>query len=214
MPRELTMEISQLEYLCSGFLTNNHKDAAHDKAHIKRVLKNAKVMLEQERADHEIVIAAGWLHDCVVLPKDHPDRNNASTLAAKKAVQFLSEVGFAKSKTNQVAHAIKAHSYSANIAPETMEAKIVQDADRLDALGAIGVARCFAVSGQLGLPFYQSEDPFCKHRQPNDSSWTVDHFYSKLFQLPETMNTAAAKQEAENRVVFMKQFLGRLQKEI
>lgn len=210
----MAMKISRLEDLCSGFLTNNRKDVAHDKDHIRRVVKNAKIILEQEQADHETVIAAGWLHDCVVLPKDHPKRSNSSTLAAKKAVQFLSEIGFSESKTEQIAHAIKAHSYSANITPETVEAKIVQDADRLDALGAIGIARCFAVSGQLGRLFYQSDDPFCEHRQPDDSLWTVDHFYSKLFQLPDTMNTTFAKQEAEKRVEFMKQFLERLQSEI
>ena len=89
-------------------------------------------------------------------------------------------------------HAIEAHSYSAGIPPQSIEAKVVQDADRLDALGAIGVARCIAVGSALGRPLYQADDPFCSARSPDDSGASVDHFYSKLLKLATTMQTAAA----------------------
>lgn len=121
---------------------------------------------------------------------------------------------FPEGKTEQVAHAIEAHSFSAGIKPQTIEAKIVQDADRLDALGAIGIARCFLVGGSLNRTLYHPSDPFCSEREPDDSLWTVDHFYEKLLKLSNTMNTASAKKEAGRRAEFMKVYLERLKEEI
>lgn len=206
-----------LKELCTRFLKEkclNGNDSAHDLAHIQRVVSNAVQLLSFEPADPEIVLAAAWLHDCVILPKNHPDRNTASSLAAKKAVSFLKEIGFPSDKLHPVSHAIIAHSFSADIKPETIEAQIVQDADRIDALGAIGIARCFLVSGQLDNPIYNPEDPFCKKRQPDDSLWAIDHFFKKLFRLPETLNTESARLIAEKRVRFMREYLDQFSKEI
>jgi uncharacterized protein len=189
-------------------------DSAHDIAHTERVVSNAFLLAKQEACDEEIVEAAAWLHDCVILPKNDPDRKNASRLAARKATTYLKSIQFDGSKIPAVAHAIEAHSFSAGIRPITVEAKVVQDADRLDALGAIGIARCFMVGGQLSRPIYQPEDPFCILRDPNDKEWAVDHFYTKLFKLPELMNLDSAKVEAERRVIYMENFLERLKGEI
>ena len=189
-------------------------DAAHDIAHIERVVQNAEVIHLEESGDNEIVTAAAWLHDCVILPKNHPDRKKASTLAAQKAADFLGAIDFPANKIPAVAHAIEAHSFSAGIRPKTIEAKIVQDADRLDALGAIGIARCFSVGGELNNPMYHPDDPFAKSREPDDSKWTVDHFYKKLFRLPDLLNTEAAKKIAAERVVYMKSFLDQMSKEV
>ena len=197
------------------FLDDNSKiDAAHDIAHIERVVKNTQKILLEESADKEVVMAAAWLHDCVSLPKDHPDRKKASTLAAQKAAEFLLNTSFPKNKVPAVAHAVEAHSYSAGRSPETIEAKIVQDADRLDAIGAIGIARCFMVGGALDRPLYSPSDPFAESREIDDSRWTLDHFYQKLFRLPELMHTGAAKKIAERRIKFMKQYLQELSFEI
>lgn len=189
-------------------------DSAHDIAHTERVVSNALLLAKQEACDQKIVEAAAWLHDCVILPKNDPDRKNASRLAARKATTYLKSIQFDGSKIPMVVHAIEAHSFSAAIRPRTIEAKIVQDADRLDALGAIGIARCFMVGGQLNRPIYQPDDPFCIQRDPNDKEWTVDHFYTKLFKLPELMNLESAKVEAERRVKYMETFLERLKGEI
>jgi len=189
-------------------------DAAHDIAHIKRVVKNAEIIHLEESCDKEIVLAAAWLHDCVVLPKNHPDRKKASTLAAQKAAEFLNTIDFPANKIPAVAHAIEAHSFSAGIPPKTIEAKIVQDADRLDALGAIGIARCFSVGGELNNPMYHPDDPFAESREPDDSKWTVDHFYAKLFRLPDLLNTEVAKKIAAERVEYMKSFLNQMSEEI
>ncbi|MEX0610344.1 MAG: HD domain-containing protein [Balneolaceae bacterium] len=207
--------VQNFERLCAEFISSvKITDSVHDFSHVQRVVTNAKAILMEETADHEIVIAATWLHDCVVLPKNDPDRKKASLLAAQKATDFLSELSFPKHKLPAVAHAIESHSYSADITPTTTEAKIVQDADRLDALGAIGLARCFTVGGITGRLLYSTEDPFCETRIPDDSQFTLDHFFTKLFKLPELMHTQSAKKEAVSRIDFMKDFLQKLGMEI
>jgi len=130
------------------------------------------------------------------------------------AAEFLVTTDFPKSKIKSVVHAIEAHSYSAGIEPKTIEAKIVQDADRLDALGAIGIARCLLVGGKLGRPLYDPDDPFCESRSPDDSVYTIDHFYEKLFKLPDLLHTDGAKKIAAHRIDFMKSYLNQLKEEI
>ena len=97
---------------------------------------------------------------------------------------------------------------------ETVEAGVVQDADRLDALGAIGITRCLLTGGSMGSGIYHPDDPFCSERTPDDKAWMVDHFYAKLFRLPATMQTAAGKAEAERRVAMMEAFLEALGREV
>ena len=189
-------------------------DSAHDYTHIQRVVTSAKMLARLEKARPAIVFPAAWLHDCVAVAKDHPDRSKSSTLAAERAVEFLQTSGYEPQYLEDIHHAIQAHSFSAGITPETVEAKVVQDSDRLDALGAIGIARCFMVGGKLGRALYQPDDPFCQNRAPDDKTWTIDHFYQKLFKLPGTMQTDAGKQEAERRVRLMKTYLNALDNEI
>ncbi len=189
-------------------------DAAHDRAHVERVVATARRLARLEDAQREVVIPAAWLHDCVVVPKDHPQREQASKRAAEAARAFLEEEAYPDRWIPGIEHAIAAHSYSGNVTPETLEAEVVQDADRLDALGAVGLARCFMVGGTLGHAVYDPDDPFCEERFPDDDTYVIDHFYSKLFRLPETMATAAGRQEAERRVQFMRTYLDRLADEI
>jgi len=189
-------------------------DPGHGPAHLERVVATALRLAAEEGARAEVVLPAAWLHDCVHVAKDSPDRARASRLAADRAQRFLDSCGYPAPLLPEVRHAIEAHSYSAGIAPRTPEAKVVQDADRLDALGAIGLARCIAVGSALGRPVYEPEDPFCRTREPDDRGASVDHFYTKLLNLAGTMQTAAGRREAERRTAFLRAFLAQLETEI
>jgi uncharacterized protein len=204
-----------IEMVCREFMLNcAFADTAHDITHIERVVKVAKELATSEHADMEIVVAAAWLHDCVAVAKNHPDRAKASKMAADKAVMFLQTLPFDKTKLEAVHHAIVAHSFSANVQPRTLEAKVVQDADRMDALGAIGISRCMKVGGAIARHLYHPDDPMCKHRVADDSKYTLDHFFIKLLNIAEQMNTEAAREEAAYRTQFMQEFLQRLGTEI
>jgi uncharacterized protein len=189
-------------------------DSAHDFSHLSRVFASACRLAKSEDARLEVIVPAAWLHDCVVVPKDSPARARASALAADRAIEILREIGYPADLFDSIRHCIEAHSFSAGIEPETLEAAIVQDADRLDALGAIGIARCFAVGGSLGRPIYSEVDPFCRERAPDDATFGVDHFFQKLFRIAATMRTAAGLQEATRRVEFMRAYLVQLDREI
>jgi len=91
---------------------------------------------------------------------------------------------------------------------------VVQDADRLDGIGAIGIARCFSCAGSMGRPFYSPVDPFCASREPDDARFTLDHFYRKLFKTAASMQTSAGRKEAERRVEVMREYLRELGEEI
>ncbi|MBK8985015.1 MAG: HD domain-containing protein [Chloroflexi bacterium] len=203
-----------LAFLQQQMTLGGATDAAHDLAHVRRVVAAATRLAASEGADMAVVGPAAWLHDCVIVPKNSPQRSQASRWAAETAVTFLRASQYPAQHLEAIAHAIVAHSFSAAIPPQTIEAKVVQDADRLDALGAIGMARAFMVGGALARPLYDEADPFCRQRPPDDATATLDHFYTKLFKLPGTMQTAAGRAEAERRAAFMQTFLAQLAAEI
>ncbi|WP_022941402.1 HD domain-containing protein [Psychromonas hadalis] len=189
-------------------------DPAHDINHVLRVVKTAKALCQHENANLHVVLPAAYLHDCFSFPKNHPERAQSSKISADKAIEFLTLIAYPTIYFDDIHHAIIAHSYSANVKPRTLEAKIVQDADRLDSLGAIGITRCLQVSASLGTALYNNADPFCKQRLPDDRNNTVDHFYVKLFNLVDTMNTESAKIEGQQRTKFMHEYLEQLEAEI
>ncbi|MBE4513959.1 HD domain-containing protein [Vibrio parahaemolyticus] len=206
--------LSQFEPLFLEFMQQEMQvDAAHDIEHVKRVVKTAKQLCDEENADIAIVLPAAYLHDCFTYPKDHPNRKQSSAIAAKKAIAYLESIQYPQHYHDAIAHAIEAHSFSANIRPNTLEAQIVQDADRLDALGAIGVTRCIQVSTHFNAQLYNDNDMFAKERELNDKQFTVDHFQTKLFKIVDTMNTESAKLEANKRKAFMQTYLKQLHDE-
>ena len=126
-------------------LPADHSDGSHDLSHIHRVWVNAQRIQHVEGGDLEVLLAAVLLHDCVAVEKNSPLRGQASTLSAQKATSILADMGWPTQRIDQVAHAVKTHSYSAGIEPLTLEARILQDSDRLDAIGAVGIARCLSL---------------------------------------------------------------------
>lgn len=208
-------ELERWEARCAAFLREQAAgDAAHDFEHTRRVVRNARFLAGAEGADLAVVLPAAWLHDCVSMPKDSPRRAMASRLAAEAATCFLSHEGFPAALLPAVSHAIAAHSFTAGIAPETAEARVVQDADRLDAIGAVGIARCLMLGATMGRPLYDVDEPFPLQRPPDDAVSSVDHFFTKLLRLADSMTTAAGRAEAQRRTEVMRSYLRELAREI
>lgn len=197
------------------------QDGGHDWGHLGRVLSNARMLTwrsydETTAPSHWPVIAAAVLfHDVVNLPKDSPQRSQASTMAAQVAAAYFEPRGaFDAQQLATIQEAIRCHSYSSGLRAQSLEAQIVSDADRLDALGVVGAARTFAVGAVMGRPLCHPFDPLALHRQADDSVWGVDHFYTKLFKLPQLMYTQAGRQVADARVAFMTLMLEQLGQEV
>lgn len=210
------MNLSQIEEILSQeiYRISVHEEPAHDFLHFKRVPAMAKKLCIEENAKLEIILPAAWLHDFVIIPKNDSRRKIASQLSADAAIEFLKKINYPDIYFDEIKHAIAAHSFSANIATETLEAQIIQDADRLDGLGAIGLARCFATAGVMKRAFYSESDPFCENRLADDSQFTIDHFYTKLFKTVDTLKTATGRQEGHRRAGIMKRYLADLVQEI
>jgi uncharacterized protein len=189
-------------------------DAAHDDMHVRRVVANARLLAAVEDADLAVVIPAAWLHDCVIVPKDSPERNKASRLAAAAAGEYLRGARYDERHIPEIQHAIEAHSFSARIVPRTVEARVVQDADRLDALGAVGIARTMMLGGTMGKPLYDADEPFPITRAADDGENVLDHFFVKLLTLSDTMQTEAGRDGAARRTSFMREYLAQLGREI
>ncbi|MYM34395.1 HD domain-containing protein [Duganella sp. FT50W] len=176
-------------------------DGAHDTNHLHRVWRNASLLLDDyPEADALVVLAGCYLHDLVNLPKNDPERHLASRKAALLASRQLAALDFPPNQLAAVAHAIESHSFSAGIRPETIEAKIVQDADRLDALGAVGLARLFYTAGRMDSALAHPDDPMALQRDLNDKAYALDHIDTKLATLPGKMQTAAGRRLAEARM--------------
>ncbi|MDF0603777.1 HD domain-containing protein [Psychromarinibacter sp. C21-152] len=182
-------------------------DGAHDLGHLLRVWANVQRIAAVEGGDREVLAAAVLLHDCVAVEKDSPERAMASRLAAAQAREVLGGLGWPEPRIGAVAHAIAAHSYSAGIEPETLEARVLQDADRLDAIGLIGVARCFYVTGRMGRALYDPEDPAAEARALDDARFGLDHFRVKLLRLAEGFRTATGQALARARHARLEAFL-------
>jgi len=189
-------------------------DSAHDFEHIMRVYKNAQKICKQEKVNESLVLSSVLLHDVVSYPKSDKRSKTSSIHSAKKSKLILKKYDYSNDEIMIISNAIRDHSFSQNKTSKTMEGKILQDADRLDALGAIGIARVFATGGSLNRPFYNIDDPFCKQRIPNDKIWTLDHFYQKLLKLESSMNTKSGKIEAKKRTRILKEFLNQLKQEV
>ena len=191
------------------------REPSHDYQHILRVYRNAMLIGQQEGAIMEILLPAVLLHDLVVYPKGTTESARSSDDSADMAENILHNYGYPQNIIDSISYCIRVHSYSKQLVPATLEGRILQDADRLDALGAIGIARMFSVSGSEKRTFYRADDPFCRSsREPNDSQWTLDHFHTKLLKLKDLMHTKTGKRIAEQRTKFMLLFIRQMEKEI
>ena len=191
------------------------RDPAHDFSHIMRVYKNAETIGISEGTDMEVLLPAVLLHDIVVYPKGSTKSSRSSDESADMAKKILVKYGYSQDQISKICYCIRVHSYTKRVVPTSLEGRILQDADRLDALGAIGVARTFSIAGSENRPFYNTDDPFWRsNRDLDDKQWTLDHFQTKLLKLEEIMHTETAKKIARERTRFMLTFIRQMQNEI
>ena len=188
----------------------------HDWYHIERVWKTAKHIAVKEGADSEITQLGALLHDIA----DHKFHDNADELAETSTREILSDAGYTDEIIEKVLHIVHNCSFKGGVGEnkmKTLEGYIVQDADRLDAIGAIGIARTFAYGGKKGNMIY---DPKVKPQEyetaeayKNSKGHTINHFYEKLLKLKDLMNTETGKELATQRHQYLEGFLNQFYKE-
>jgi len=206
------MPINLEEIMRKVELLLHYQSPAHDFEHVQRVYRNAEIISKKEEgADLDIVLAAALLHDLVVYPKGSRRTNHSADESADLAKKILSEYKYYPvEKIEKVVYAIRTHSYSKQLIPSTLEGKILQDADRLDAIGAIGIARTFSVGGSENRSLYDPKDPFCESdRGLDDTRWTLE-----IIDIKKFMHTKTAKEIAKQRTDFIESFLNQLRNEI
>ncbi len=190
------------------------RDAAHDLGHILRTARLAQQLAQEEGADQETCVAAALLHDLVYRPKNHPESPLTAQMAAELVPLWCHETPGLEDRATAVATAVESHSWSGGGTPATLEAAVVQDADRLEALGAIGVARVFATGASFGAGLWHPLDPWSQERELDDKRWSLDHFEKKLLKLAAGMKTTAGQRLAADRQRAMLAYLGALRTEL
>jgi uncharacterized protein len=188
------------------------KHSHHSKSHVERVYNLAVRIAKEENADLDVVKAAVLLHDIARAMEDEGKIEDHATEGAKIARKVLEEADFPKEKIDKVIHCIEVHRFKKSMEAESSEAKILQDADRLDIIGAIGLARTFARGGWSNIPIYDPSIP-PKKKYDGKSLTSVNHIYEKILKAKDTINTNTARKIAEERYKFVEQFLERLLKE-
>jgi uncharacterized protein len=190
------------------------RDSAHDLAHCLRVARTAQAIALEEGADPEACVAAALLHDLVYLPKNHPDSHRTARMAQGLALDWCRSIPELASRAELIAGAVGTHSFSGGATATSLEGSVLQDADRLESLGAIGLARVFATGGNMGAGLWEPGDPWARDRELDDKLWSLDHFEKKLLRLAERMNTQAGQRMAKPREKLIRVFLAALEREL
>ena len=212
--RDLIASDAALERVLEEARARLTGDPGHDVAHCLRVAEWT-IRIGGPSVNPRHAIAAALLHDVINIPKDHPDRTRASERSAEFARGLLTELGFdAVATIDLICEAIHDHSYSTGRVPRSPLGDALQDADRLEALGALGIFRTASCGARMGADYFDGDDPWAVRRELDDKKHTVDHFFQKLLLLPPTLRTKAGCEEAERRAKFMIAFLRQLGDEI
>lgn len=210
MDKSLKIEIIEI---AKEELRNN--DKSHDIYHSLRVLKNVELISKDENCDLDILIPAALFHDVICYPKNSINSKLSSVESANRAVEILNGLEkYPKEKLKYVHNAIKECSFKGKIKPKSIESKILQDSDRLEATGTIAIMRTFASAGSMGSFLYNFEDPFCENREPDSLNYALDLFFNRLLIVKDKMNTETAKNIAEKRSKVLVEFINSLKEEI
>ncbi|NEU55320.1 HD domain-containing protein [Halorussus sp. MSC15.2] len=186
---------------------------AHDWHHVERVARIAETLTEEYDADEDVLFAAVWLHDIGRAREDRGEIDDHAEWGAREAGEILRDLGADAETVEAVQHCVRAHRYSNDVEPETREAEILSDADNLDALGAVGIARCFSYGGELGSPIHDPDLPPEADDSPVGET-QFNHLHKKVLALPERMYTEAGREVAEERRAYVAEFAERFEREV
>ncbi len=190
-------------------------ESAHDFDHVMRVLALAERLARAEGADVDIVRAAALLHDIARIDEDATGGDHAQ-MAAERARAILLARQIKAERVDAVVHAIAAHRFRSNAPPQSIEAQVLFDADKLDSIGAVGVARAYQVSGALNQRLWSAvaPDALATRHQRNADHSAYAEFVVKLSRVRDRLYTPSARKIAEERHAFMADFFARLEREI
>ncbi len=233
MPSFLFINGGEMDRKISEIIKRVEKElssSAHDLEHTFRVLKLAKKIAEEEgKADMEVIELAALLHDIARVREDNDKTGNIdhAVSGAEMARKILSELAYPKRTIDAVCHSIRTHRFRGENVPKTLEAKILFDADKLDAIGAVGIARAYMIAGERGEPLYRDVPDLDAYKKENlvggklsgrikdISKHSVNIEYETKFKrIPERLFTNTAKKIAKERLEFMDNFFKRLKKEV
>jgi uncharacterized protein len=194
-------------------------DLSHDLAHLLRVYRSALALAPEATVDPDLAGAAALVHDLAAVPKEDAARPLAGERSAHAAEPLLRAVGYSAEETATIQDAVRTSSWSRGEAPSGPLGALLQDADRLDAIGAIGIARTFACAQTMAsrgrpLRLYDPDDPLAARRGPDEARNALDHFFTKLLHLADGMHLPSARREARARQALMVIFLERLAAEV
>jgi uncharacterized protein len=210
-------EVDTWAKCCEQILRNQSlHDSSHDVFHCRRVWRLCKVIADAEypNVDWLVLVVAAYLHDICDQPKNSQKRATASQQSADRAVELLRAYEFPVGSLPAIHHAIQSHSFSAKILAKSDEARILQDADRIEALGAIGLARVFAIGALMGAKLFDPNDPMAESRGLDDHAYSLDHFQTKLLKLPDLMNTKTGAIIAQRRAQYLREYVKELLHEL
>lgn len=191
------------------------QDPSHDIQHCMRVLKNCEILAKEESWDMEILLPAALFHDIVNYPKDDIRAHKASDESAERVAKLLEKIPhYPSEKIAEVAYAVKNCSYSKNLEHNTLESKILQDADFLESIWAISIMRTFASAWTMKKSFFHLSDPFCEKREPEPLIYAFDLFPQRLLKVQGRMLTNTGKKLAEQRTEFLYTFLEQTRREL
>ncbi len=203
------------ERFISALKERINNDLSHDFGHAYRVMGLAARIAKEENADLDIVIPAALFHDSIVY-KGTENYYKEHAESAQFARDVLSKIQeYPQEKVEKVAYAISVCSYSTGILPETLEAKVLQDADMLESTGAVSIMRTFGSSMPMHVEaFYNVEDPFCESREPEPTRYSLDLFYQRLMKVSARMHTESARRIAKHRDEFINTFINEFRQEL
>lgn len=204
-------EMEKIEQKASSYFKD--VNPAHDWYHVKRVEKIAEKTAEEENADKKVVKASVFLHDIGRKKEDSGEIENHAEWGAKEAKKVLEDLDYEQEFIQEVKHCVRSHRYSKEPDPDTLEAKVLSDADNLDALGATGIARTFTYGGEHRRVIADPELPAEKDEEPGGSN-SFNHLEKKILSLKERMYTETGLEIAEQRHNFVKSFVERFKDEM